>query len=321
MSKFYGDVARDNTDAFTTGFYGSKPVIIKFKTQPTDKISLQQKYQIHRESAIKEAGEVFSHHVDNSVTLKHSCNENQVASKFKFSNDEGIYEVSYKPKDINKEGKSLTLKHNSTFDTATKEVSSTETVKFGGNLFGDAKLGLTLDYAWQTGSADQGIKASANVTNNDINFGVKTDYDITGKKIKSLLAQAAYHTPKSDFFLTGNVFQREIKLATISSAAYKANETHACNVVFDGNRKLVGFFGYPFTSSWVGVYRLNDFSTLRIKTILDNQISLGFAWGQVVNKKLELNFSHYLNVSQVLANKAEKGSSPYSFGLALKWRL
>ena len=44
MSKFYGDVARDNTDAFTTGFYGGKPVIIKFKTQPTEKISLQQKY-------------------------------------------------------------------------------------------------------------------------------------------------------------------------------------------------------------------------------------------------------------------------------------
>jgi hypothetical protein len=147
-SKFYSDVARDYSDAFTTGFYGAKPVIIKFKTQPTDKISLQQKYQIHRESAIKEAGEVFSHHVDNSATVKVSCSDKQVVSKFKFTNDEGIYEVAYKPKDINKDGKSLTLKHNSSFDTATKEVSSTESVKFGSGLFGDAKLGLTLDYAW-----------------------------------------------------------------------------------------------------------------------------------------------------------------------------
>ena len=76
MSKFYGDIARDHSDAFTTGFYGGKPVIIKFKTKPTEKISLQQKYQIHRESAIKEAGEVFSHYVDNSVKLKTSCSEN-----------------------------------------------------------------------------------------------------------------------------------------------------------------------------------------------------------------------------------------------------
>ena len=76
MSKFYGDIARDHSHAFTTGFYGGKPVIIKVKTQPTEKISLQQKYQIHRESAIKEAGEVFSHYVDNSVTLKTTCSEN-----------------------------------------------------------------------------------------------------------------------------------------------------------------------------------------------------------------------------------------------------
>jgi hypothetical protein len=117
------------------------------------------------------------------------------------------------------------------------------------------------------------------------------------------------------------VFTREIKYATLSSAAYKPNETHACDIVVDGNRKLVGFFGYPLTSSWAGIYRLNNFSTLRIKTILANQISLGFAWGQVVNKKLELNFSHDLNVSKVISNKAVKGESPYNFGLALKWNL
>jgi hypothetical protein len=117
------------------------------------------------------------------------------------------------------------------------------------------------------------------------------------------------------------VFSREIKYATLSTPAYKANETHACDIIVDGNRKLVGFFGYPFTSSWAGIYRLNAFSTLRIKTVLANQTMLGFAWGQVVNKNLELNFSHDLNVSQVIANKSEKGSSPYNFGLALKWRL
>lgn len=40
MSKFYGDIAREYNDSFTTGFYGGKPVILKFKTQPTEKIGL-----------------------------------------------------------------------------------------------------------------------------------------------------------------------------------------------------------------------------------------------------------------------------------------
>ena len=148
MSKFYGDLMRDHNDSFSTGFYGGVPVNIKFKTNPSEKIALQQTYKIHRTTTVREDTEVVSHHIDNGVTLKANCSDNQVASKFKFTNDEGIYEVSYKPKDVNKDGRSLTLKHNSTFDTETKEVASTETVKFGSKLFGEANVGLTLDYAW-----------------------------------------------------------------------------------------------------------------------------------------------------------------------------
>ena len=154
-----------------------------------------------------------------------------------------------------------------------------------------------------------------------MNFGVKTDYDITDKKTKSLLAQAAYHAAKSNYFLTANAFTREIRFATISLPAYKANETHACDIVVDGKNELKGFLGYPLTSSWAGIYRLNAFSTLRVKTLFAKEWSLGFAWGQVVNKNLEIDFSHDLNVSQVISAKTEKGSSPYNFGLALKWRL
>lgn len=320
MNNFYGDIARKFNDAFTVGFYGSNPVILKFKTKPTEKIGLHQTYKIHRTSTIKEGTEVVQHHVDNGVCVKTSCSDNQVNSKFKFTNDEAIYEVGYKPKDANKNGKSFSVKHNSSFDTATKEVASTETVKFG-SAVGDANFALTVDYAWETGSSDQRLKASANITHDSVNLGVKADYDVSGKKVKSLLAQAAYSAAKVDHFLFANIFSREVKYATLSKASYKANETHACDITFDGNRKLDGFFGYPLTSSWAGIYRLNDFSTLRVKTLLAKQWSLGFAWGQVVNKNLELNFSHDLNVSQVLANKADKGASPYNFGLALKCRL
>jgi len=218
-------------------------------------------------------------------------------------------------------GRTLTLKHNSSFSTNAKDVASTETVKFGAPLFGDAKLGVTLDYNWKTGSANQSLKASANVTHNDVNVGVKTDYSVDGKKVKSLLAQAALNTVKVNHFLVADLFTRKITYATVSTPAYKANETHACDIVIDGERKLKGFFGYPLTSSWAGIYRLNPASTLKLKLFLGNEWNLGFAWVQAVNKNLKVNFSHDLNLTHVKAGKVSKGAHPYNFGVALKWKI
>ena len=322
MSKFYGDIMRDYSDSFTTGFYGGIPVYLKFKTAPSAKVGLKQSYKIHRTVEVtKDDKEVFSHHVDNAVTLKSECANKQLNSKIKFTNQETVYEIAYKPKDANKDGRSVTLKHNSSFNHESKVIKSTETVKFGSGLFGDANLGVTLDYGWNNKDDKHSIKATANVTHKDVNVGVKTDYDIKDKNTKTLLAQAAYHTAKVNHYLTADIFSREVKYATQSLAAYKADQTHACDVVFDGTRKLEGLFGYPVTTSWAGIYTLNPSSTLRVKTLFAKEWNLGFAWGQVVNKNLEVNFSHDLNVSQVLSEKTEKGKSPYNFGLALKWNL
>jgi len=123
MSKFYSDLMRDHSDSYKTGFYGGIPVYLKFKTAPSGKVTLKQSYKIHREVAIdKDDKETVSHHVDNGVTFKATCSESQVNSKFKFTNDEAIYEAAYKPKNANKDGRSLTLKHNSSFDTEHKTV-------------------------------------------------------------------------------------------------------------------------------------------------------------------------------------------------------
>lgn len=51
------------------------------------------------------------------MTLKHTCNEKQVATKFKFNNGAAVYEVTYKPKDLNR-GQVFNLKHNSKLCTA-----------------------------------------------------------------------------------------------------------------------------------------------------------------------------------------------------------
>lgn len=201
--------------------------------------------------------------MSNGVTLK-TVSGNTVNSKFKFTDDAAVFEVAYKPKELNVKGNSLTLKHNSSLKTDST-VASTESVKFGTALTNTANIGITLDYVWDNSSTEQSLKATANVNNKDLNLGVKTEYSIDGKQVKSLLAQAAYNTVKVNHFLYSDIKKRSITYATISTPAYNAKETHACNIVFDGERKPEGFLGYPLTSSWAGIYKLNDDSTVRVK--------------------------------------------------------
>lgn len=118
------------------------------------------------------------------------------------------------------------------------------------------------------------------------------------------------------------MFKKQLTYATISLPAYKANETHACDISFDINNKLVGFLGYPVTSQWAGLYRLNPSQTLRVKLGLANEWNLGFGWSQVVNSNLSVNFSHDLNVKKVInGGKLTPGQGPYNFGLQFKFNL
>lgn len=171
------------------------------------------------------------------MTLKHSCNSKQVDTKFKFHNGAAVYEVTYKPKDLNKD-KKFSIKHNSKLCTETQNVISTESLKFGSNIFSDVSAGINLDYNWSTASgADQVVKAAINFTKQEINFGVKSDYSVNKGKPKSLLTQASYSAAKVDHHFVYDVYSRFLTYATLSKSSYKPNETHACDIVFDTNNK------------------------------------------------------------------------------------
>jgi len=319
MSKFFGDIKRDFNDTYTKSFFGGHPVIVKFKTAPSDNISLGQSYRVERVE--NEAGILQGYDGKNVVTLKASCNSKQVATKFKFSNDAAVYEVAYKPKDLNKDGKVFNIKHNSKLETATQNVVSTESVKFGSNLFSDVNAGLNLDYNWSTAAgADQVLKAAINFTKQEVNFGVKSDYSVGKQKPKSLLAQASYSAQKIDHFFVYDHFSSFLTYATLSNKNYKADETHACDLVVDTTGKSKWFYGYPVYSSWAGIYRLNSATTLRVKCLLKDTWNLGFAWGQTINKNLDVNFSHDLDVTQTVG-VTKSTHSPYNFGLQFKFSL
>jgi hypothetical protein len=319
MSKFFGDIKRDFNDTYTKGFFGGHPVIVKFKTAPSENISLGQSYRVERVE--DENGVVQGYDGKNVVTLKASCHAKQVATKFKFSNDAAVYEVAYKPKDLNQDGKAFNLKHNSRFETANQNVVSTESVKFGSKLFSDVNVGLNLDFNWSTASgADQVLKSAINFTKQEINFGVKSDYSIGKQKAKSLLAQACFSAQKVDHFLVYDHFSRYLTYATLSNKNYKEHETHACDLVVDTANKAKWFYGYPVYSSWAGIYRLNKESTLRVKLLLKDTWNLGFAWGQTINKNLDVNFSHDLDLTQTVGS-TKSSRSPYNFGLQFRFAL
>ena len=222
---------RDFNDAYSKNFYGGNPVIVKFKTTPNESVSLGQSYRFKRQE--DENGAIKGYNGTNVVTLKANCNGKQMATKFKFSNASAVYELAYKPKDLNRGGQVFNLKHNSEFETASQNVVSTESLKYGFD-FSDMKAGINLDFKWSTAAgADQGLKGALNLNHKELNFGVKTDYSVNKQKVKSLLAQASYSAAKSNFFFVYDVQSKYFTFATISKAEYKANETHACDVVLD----------------------------------------------------------------------------------------
>jgi hypothetical protein len=91
-------------------------------------------------------------------------------------------------------------------------------------------------------------------------------------------------------------------------------------MLVDTTRKAKWFWGQPVKSSWAGIYRLNDTTTLKPKIELKETTNLGFSWVQVINKNVRVNFSHDLDVTQSLG-LTKSSSSPYNFGLQFNFTL
>lgn len=320
MSKFYGDIMRDFNDAYAKSFYGVHPVIFKFKTSPSDCFTIGQSFRC--KSRGEESGAFKGYDVANVISLTSNFYAKQVATKIKFSNAAAVGEITYKPKDLNKNGQVFNLKHHSKLEAGTQNVTSTETLKYGASLFSDVKAALNLDYVWgNAAGAEQNVKGAINFTKQDFNFGIKTDYSVGGKKVKSLLAQASYNAAKVNHFFVYDTQKGHLTYATLSKSSYKPDETHACDIVVDTRNKEKWFFGYPVSSSWAGMYRLNPDSTFRMKLFLKDSVSLGASFSQVVNKNFTVSFSHDVKLIQAAPAEGKKAPAPYSFGLQFKFSL
>ena len=81
MAQFYGDIMREFNDVFNKkkNFFGDFPVILKFNTAPSEKVSLSQSYSLERTT--DDDGNK-GYQPKNVVTLKTKCSDNQVFTKF-----------------------------------------------------------------------------------------------------------------------------------------------------------------------------------------------------------------------------------------------
>lgn len=98
---YYGDLLRDYNNRYQKSFYFGVPLYLKFRTNPSDKVGLGQTYRLRRSVEEKDGADVVSYATAQGATLKHTCSDKQVASKFKLGNGVDTYEVTYKPKQYN----------------------------------------------------------------------------------------------------------------------------------------------------------------------------------------------------------------------------
>lgn len=315
---FYGDLLRDYEKRYTKGFYGGLPVYLKFKTSPGENTTLAQTYKISRTVETTEDGQTINYNAANGATLKTTCCGKEVASKFKFGNSGVVYEVGYKPRELNNATQTVQFKHVSKFDAATTRVDSTESVKYGSPKVGPARLWLTLDFAWNNLNANKALKGSLNINKDEYNLGVKFDHDLVKQSLKSLNALFLYHQGRADYFGVFDILKKQFTLGCHHSH-HDGKALHAYEIVYDIDGKLKGFIGQPAIVNWAGEYKITSDATIKSKLSLGAEWYFGYAWIHRFDNQIKLGFSHDLNVSKVLNGKG--GATPYNFGASLQWTL
>jgi hypothetical protein len=313
---YYCDLLRDYQNRYNKAFYFGLPLYLKFKTKPSDKVTLAQNYKIARSVEAREGKEVVTYATSQETKVEHSCCD-EVSCKFTFGNAGESYKVSYKPKQYNNSDLALQAKHVSKFDFSSSRIDNTESVKLGSPNVSGARLWQTFVLSWNTADNQRGIKGSTNINYEKYNLGAKYDYDLTKGQVKSINGQIFVRQAQDTaFWATYDVNDQHASVG----AEYRVCDygTHGFDVVFDTTQKLKGFFGQPLTVNWAGQYQMSEAALFKFKLALQNEWVMGWSWAHRVNKQVKLTFSQNLNISHVLSGS---GKNPYDFGAALQWDL
>ena len=310
---YYGDITRDYNNRYTKSFYAGVPLYLKFKTSPSAAVNLKHSYKLT--STTDESSGTVSYHTAQGATVKHSCCNKEVSSKFKVGNAGSAYEVTYKPGQYNNKDLAVQVKHATKFDHKSGKLDNTETLKVGSPAVSGARLWQTLDLNWNTADTNKILKGSSNIAYDKYNVGAKYDYDLKAGKVKSVNTQLAGKQGTCAWFLTYDITKR----LAATGAEYKVCSygTHGFDLVYDVTGKKNEFFGKPLNVNWAGQYQMSNDALFKFRLALGAQWVMGWSWIHTVNNKLKLTFTQDLNISKSL-----KGSNgDYKFGAQLEWTL
>lgn len=123
-----------------------------------------------------------------------------MTSKLKVgSNQTAVYEVTYKPADLNKPDQVLQLKHKTQYKQDNGSFESTETIKFAPPKMGPVRSWLNLDFVWNNKDAKKKtLKGGLNFNYEDYHFGGSAEYDLT--KVTTMQFLGLLKNAKGDFF-------------------------------------------------------------------------------------------------------------------------
>lgn len=171
-----------------------------------------------------------------------------------------------------------------------------------------------MDFNWNTIDSKRLIKNSLNLAFNEYHLGYKLEHDTN--KLKSLFALLALKNSKGDFFIKGDVLNKNVVLGCHHKHTDRA--VHAIELLYNIEKTLEGPFGQPVALTWAGQYQLSDGVTLKTKFDAKKASTLSFSWVQQFSKNLRFVFTDNIDLTNVINEPAR---SNFNFGTLVEWTI
>lgn len=126
------------------------------------------------------------------------------------------------------------MKHTTKYDTATGNIESTETLKYGAPKIGPINPWFTVDFIWNSLAEKKAVKNSLNFQYNDYHLGYKLEHDLSA--LKSASGVFALKNAKGDFFLKSDLLKKHVTLGC--NHKHGSGAWHSIEATYDINQKV-----------------------------------------------------------------------------------
>lgn len=308
MAKFFfGDITRNHENFYKKHVFADTPFYLKVKSHPGDGVDLLHKIRLNK--SVNEQNEA-AYSISNGATAKYGFST--ANQKIKFGNDSASFEISNKPKELNKDDLKFEHKHAATYRPSDNYYDTTHSLKVGSPDLSGAKLWFTFDFVYKRTKAIA-LKPSLNIWYSDVNLGVKAEHDT--KVLKAAEGQLAWSNKDIFAFVKGN---NKKEITTGFNWKQSSDYQHFFQAMYDVNKKVDGAFGQPMILQVGSSGKFNDVLKFKAFAQVSKDVVLKSSQEQIIDDKLTFVFSETFNATQWRADPT-KGN--YSFGFEAEYHL